>query len=423
MRFVDELGDWLGEIALAVLVFDRTGSPMATAALFLALQFVPAFATPPLVARLESLPTRVALVGLNLLQAAAFAGLALLTPHFSLVAVIVLGAIGSGLAISGRALTRAAAVAAAAPHGLLREGNAILNVGFTAGAAAGPALAGVIVAGAGAQTALFADAISFAVVAVLLATASGMPRTHPETAGWVIRLRRALSYVRSKAQLRLLIIAQALAFVFFTIVIPIEVVFAKETLGAGDAGYGALLASWGAGMVVGSVAFAVLRRVSLRVLLPISTFAVGIAYLLTGVAPSLAFACAASVLGGAGNGIEWVALVTAVQQLTRAEYQARVASLVESVAKAAPGLGFLLGGATATLFNPRVSYAVAGLGVLAVLAVAAGALARAGWRGEPPVDLDFEETLGEAAGAPQISDSISVGTLEAPETAPETAPR
>ncbi len=423
VRFVDELGDWLGEIALAVLVFDRTGSPMATAALFIALQFVPAFATPPLVARLESLPTRATLAGLNVLQAAVFAGLALLAPHFSLGAVIVLGAIGSGLAISGRALTRAAAVAAAEPHGLLREGNAVLNVGFTAGAAAGPALAGVIVAGAGPQTALFADAVSFALVAVLLATASGIPRTQPEPSGWVTRLRRALAYVGKRRQLRLLIGAQAVAFVFLTIVIPIEVVFAKETLDSGDLGYGVLLASWGFGMVLGSLAFVMLRRVSLRVLLPISTLAVGVAYLLTGAAPTLAFACAASVLGGTGNGIEWVALVTAVQQLTRAEYQARVASLVESVAKAAPGIGFLLGGATAALFSPRVSFAVAGVGVLAVLAVAAGALARAGWRGEPAADLALEETLREAAGAAQISDGINVSAVEAPETAPETAPR
>ena len=109
-----------------------------------------------------------------------FAGLALLAPHFSLVAVVVLGAVGSGLAISARTLSRAAAAAAAEPHGLLREGNALLNVGFTAGAAAGPALAGLIVAGAGPQTALFADAASFALVAVLLATASGLPRARPE---------------------------------------------------------------------------------------------------------------------------------------------------------------------------------------------------------------------------------------------------
>ncbi len=417
VRFVDELGDWLGEIALAVLVFDRTGSPMATAALFLALQFIPAFATPPLVARLEALPSRVALAGLNVVQAAVFAGLALVAPHFSLVAVVVLGAVGSSLAISARTLSRAAAAAAAEPHGLLREGNALLNVGFTAGAAAGPALAGLIVAGAGPQTALFADAASFALVAVLLATASGLPRARPESAGWTTRLRRALAYVGERPQLRLLIGAQAVAFVFFTIVIPIEVVFAKQTLGAGDGGYGALLASWGTGMVAGSVAFALLRRVSLRALLPISTLAVGVAYLLTGAAPSLAFACAASVLGGMGNGIQWVGVMTAAQQLTRAEYQARVVSLVESTAKAAPGLGFVLGGATAALFNPRVSYAVAGLGVIAVLAVASVALARAGWRGDSAEEIDLGESLREATAVPQISDNISVGTLEAPKTA------
>jgi len=419
VRFVDELGDWLGEIALAVVVFDRTGSPMATAALFLALQFVPAFASPPLVARLESLPTRGVLAALNLLQAAAFAGLALLVPHFSLGPVIALGALASGLAIAGRALTRAAAVAAAEPHGLLREGNAVLNVGFTVGAAAGPAVAGVIVATAGAQTALFADAASFALVAILLATASGMPPTRPGAAKWSTRLRDGLSYVKEQPQLRLLIAAQAMAFIFFTVVIPIEVVFAKETLGTGDAGYGALLASWGAGMVIGSVAFALLRRISLRILLPIATLGVGLAYVLTGLAPSLAFACAASVLGGAGNGIEWVALVTVVQQLTRGEYQARVAALVESVAKAAPGIGFLLGGATAALFNPRVSYLVAGVGVICVLSVAAIALTRAGWRGEPAADVDFEETMRETTGAPQISDSMSAGAdpLETTKTA------
>ena len=40
---------------------------------------------------------------------------------------------------------------------------------------------------------------------------------------------------------------QALAFVFFTLVLPIEIVYAKETLDAGDSGYGALLSSWGVG--------------------------------------------------------------------------------------------------------------------------------------------------------------------------------
>jgi len=386
-RFVDELGDWLGEIALAVLVFDQTGSPLATAGLFLALQFAPALATPPLVARLEQLHSRVSLPALSVVQAAALAGLAVLASDFSLPLVIALAALAGALSACTRTLTRAAAAAVLAPRGLLREGNALLNIEFTVTAAAGPALAGVVVATAGPRTALLADAASFAAVAVLLATASSLPRAKPDAAGWAVRLRRGLGYVRSHRQLRLLLTAQAMAFVFFAIVIPIEVVFAKETLDAGDAGYGALLGSWGGGMIVGGLAFAALRRTELRILLVVSTLAIGCAYLATGVAPTLFAACVASAVGGAGNGIQWVALITAVQQMTSADFQARVISLLESLGTAMPGLGFVIGGAVAALFSPRASFVVAGAGVLAVLAVAVVALSRANWSGEVAEDV------------------------------------
>jgi MFS family permease len=415
VRFVDEMGDWLGEIALAVLVFDQTGSPLATAALFLALQFAPAVATPPLVARLESLHSRVSLPALNVVQAAAFVGLAALSTDFSLLPVIALATLAGALATSGRTLTRAAAATVLAPRGLLREGNALLNIGFTVGAAGGPALAGVVVATGGPRTALLADAASFGAAALLLATTSSLPRAKPEAAGWTTRLRRGLSYVSSHRQLRLLLTAQAMAFVFFAVVIPIEVVFAKRTLGAGDAGYGALLASWGSGMVVGGLAFALLRGTELRILLPASTLAIGCAYLATGAAPTLLVACVASSVGGAGNGIQWVALITAVQQLTRDEFQARVISLLESVGTAMPGLGFVIGGAVAAIFDPRTSFVVAGAGVLAVLAVAFVALSRAGWRGEPAEDLvaTAEATLPGAA----VARTPGGAAMETPETA------
>lgn len=408
-RLVDELGDWLGEIALAVLVFDRTGSPMATTALFLALLFLPALATPALVARLESLPSRVSLPALNLVQAGAVAGIALLSPGFPLLWVVALAALAGALAVSSRALSRAAAAVVVAPQGLLREGNALLNISFTMGAAAGPAIAGVVVAGVGARTALFADAASFAAVAVLLATASGLPRAQPRTAGWGARLREALEYVRRRGLLRRLIGAQTAACVFFAVVIPVEVVFAKQTLGAGDAGYGALLASWGAGMVIGGFAFAALRRASLQALLVIGTAAVGCAYLATAAAPTLLIACLAAAAGGIGNGIQWVAVMTAVQQLTSDQFQARIISLLESLAKASPGLGFLIGGAVAAIFNPRVSFVVAGAGVLAVLGVAYVSLARAGWR---------SEAIDAAQRSPR-SDGPPPGASRGPATPPQ----
>src|SRR5919106_969873 len=95
---VNELGNWLGEIALAVLVFDQTGSPMATAALFCGMPFAPALLGPPIVARLEHLPARLILPLLYAAEAAAFAVLALLASDFALVAVLALATFDGSIA-------------------------------------------------------------------------------------------------------------------------------------------------------------------------------------------------------------------------------------------------------------------------------------------------------------------------------------
>src|SRR5689334_22768277 len=88
---VNELGDWMGIVALSVLVFDRTGSALATAALFLGTRFLPALIAPVLVARVEQPPPQFALPVLYCGEAAAFGALALLAgDSFSLGIVIVL---------------------------------------------------------------------------------------------------------------------------------------------------------------------------------------------------------------------------------------------------------------------------------------------------------------------------------------------
>jgi MFS family permease len=388
---VNELGNWLGEIALAILVFDQTGSPVATAALFLAMQFLPAFLAPVLVSRLESMPANRSLPILYGLEAIAFTALALLSQEFILAAVLVLAAFDGALAASARALTRASIGAILTSPGMLREGNAVLNFGFTVCAALGPLFGGVVVAGAGVEAALWADAISFGIVALALAGEKGIPRVEIGTARIVERLRDGYRYVRERPALARLLTAESAAFIFFYAAIPIEVVFAKETLDAGDAGYGLLLSSWGAGMVAGGLVFAMLRRLTLRVLLGASTLAIGLAYLGMAVAPSLAIACAAAAIGGIGNGMQWVAMVSAVQELTGLRYQARVMAMMESISSATPGIGFILGGAVAAILSPRASFAVAGFGVLIVLAAAAVALTRTGWRGDKPPPEELED--------------------------------
>jgi MFS family permease len=384
---VNELGDWLGIVALSVLVFELTESAFATTALFLGTGFLPALLTPLLVARVERPPPRYVLPTIYAGEAAAFGALAVLADSFSLAAVVAIATIDGTLALTARALTRAVAAAMLQEEGELRAGNAILNVAFTGGAAVGPAVAGAVVAAFGVQSALLLDAVSFYAIAWILFTGGPLPQAEPEPGRMRERLRAGIAYIRGHPTLRRLLGAQAAAFVFFAAVLPVEVIYAKETLGAGDTGYGLLLGSWGGGMVSGSVVFAALRRAALPTLLFFSTVAIGVGYLCMAAAPSLALACAAAALGGAGNGVQWVALVSAVQDLTKPSMQARVMSVLESSGAAMPGVGFLIGGLIAATVGTRAAFLAAGAGVMAIVLVFAPLLGTT-WKAASGADSD-----------------------------------
>jgi hypothetical protein len=82
---VNELGDNLGVVALALLVLEGTDSALATTGLFLCSRFVPAFVAPALTARLDRLLVSRSLPFLYVLEAIAFAGLAVIaSTRFSL---------------------------------------------------------------------------------------------------------------------------------------------------------------------------------------------------------------------------------------------------------------------------------------------------------------------------------------------------
>lgn len=373
---VNEMGDWLGIVALSVLVFELTGSAAATTALFMGTGFLPALLTPFCVARLERPPPRFVLPAIYAAEAAAFGALALLAGHFSLAAIVAIAAVDGALALTGKTLTRAVTATMLEPHGELRAGNAVLNIAFTGGAAVGPALAGAAVATLGVQSALLLNAVSFYLIACIVLTARPLPQAEPEPGQLREQVRAGLGYIRRNPTLRRLLAAEAGALVFFSLAVPIEVIYAKQTLGAGDAGYGLLLASWGAGMVFGSIVFATLRRAPLPLLLFFSTVAIGASYLGLAGAQTLAIACACAVFGGAGNGIQWVAVISAVQELTSSTMQARVLGTLESSASATPGIGFVLGGLIASAWSPRAAFLVAGVGVMVIVMASALVLGR-----------------------------------------------
>ncbi len=367
---INEFGDSIGVVALALLVYAETRNPLATAGLFLALNVGPAFLAPAVTARVDHLPLRRVLPLLYLAEAIAFGLLALIAGNaFLLPLVLLLGLIDGTLALTGRGLTRAAVAAILEPSDQLRPGNALLNVAFAVAAVGGAAAGGLIAGTAGIALALAADAVSFLIIALLLAFTRDLPRVVETATPLRAKLREGAGFVRRHPLVRGLLIGEGMAIVMFTIVVPIEVFYARDSLGADESGFGLLLAAWGAGLVVGSLIFIVAKRLSLPLLVLGSTTMIGAAYIGMSAAETLAGACALSILGGAGNGVQWVSVVTALQEVTPRDLQARMMALLESINRAAPAVGFLVGGLLVNAFSPRTAFATAGCGVLLLVLI------------------------------------------------------
>jgi hypothetical protein len=416
---VNRTGDQLGIFALAVVVYERTGSALATAGLFLATQFGPGLLGPLVVARIDRVQLGSLLSRIYAVEAALFGVLVAIAPHGPVVLVVAVAFIDATLAFTARVLTRSGAATTLADRDLIAEGKAAFNVVFAVSMAAGPALAALLVTAGSARIALGLDAGSFLVAALIMFSARGRPGTLIELesepgSAWR-RLRTGFGYLRRHPALRGLVVAEGMAFVFFYFPIPVIVVYAKQSLHAGVGGYGAILTSWGIGVILGSVVQArIARRAGSRLILA-STGAVAVGYLGTAAAPSLAVACAASVIGGIGNGTQWAAVETVVHRLVAEAFRARVASTLETLMAIAPGFGILGGGALAAAWSPRAAYYLAGAGVC-VLIVAS---LLSGGRLFATAPTDIGEGDMPRTGAP-LADATPLAAVQPAEAVPES---
>jgi hypothetical protein len=367
---LNELAWSIGSLALAVLVYRRTGSALGATAYFLCSQFVPALIAPAVVARVDHLAPGRVLPALYGAEALLFGALAWVAPRFALIPVLALTIADGIFAITARPLARAALVAVTAPHGLLREGNAIANSSFSITFMAGPALGGAVVVAGGTVAALLANSGVFVVMALTLLSAHGLREGGPSGVPSPGRFRAALAYARSKPSIRLLLWLQVTAILFFSISVPVEVVFAQHTLHAGAAGYGALLSAWGAGAVVGSAVYARWRRLPGRTMIVLGAVALGGGFAVMAIAPSLGVAIGGAVVAGVGNGIEAVAVRTTLQEHVDQSWMAMIMSLSESILQAAPGGGIVIGGAVTALAGSRAALAAAGAGAFAIAGAA-----------------------------------------------------
>jgi len=382
---INRLGTWFGYIALSLAVYAHTHSALAVAALLIAAEAVPAVVVPLVVARVEASTRRAGLSALYAFEAATAAALGFLLMSFWLPAILLIAIADGAAALAAAGLLRAAAAraareareadpsgngagaeddAAAAEHDV----NAALNIAFSLTFVLGPGLAGLLVAATSASVALFLDAGTFLACGLMLLDLS--PRVEPQEGGEGVRerIRDAWAHINSMPVLRALLIAEGIALVFFAADAAIEVPYATVTLNAGDGGYGLILTVWGIGTGVGSLVFARAVHRALGAMLSGGALAVGLAYIGFAIAPTLALACVASLLGGVGNGVQWASLVSAVQQMTPSRLHGQLMGAAESIAAVCPAAGLLLGGGLVALSSPRSAFLVVGIGATVMTA-------------------------------------------------------
>lgn len=197
---LSEVGDWAARFALAVLVFDRSGSPFLTAAT-LAVTYLPYLLSPVLTPLAQRLSLRRMMIGSDVVRMVLFALIALPLPTWSLLVL----AFVAGLATPPFEAARSAIIPEAAGEARMGDGYALSNVTFQVAQVAGLAVGGALLLAIGPEAALIMNAATFGVSAVVL-TGLQAGRQPPPPEPPLTRTRQAFSMVRQRGLLRQMVV-------------------------------------------------------------------------------------------------------------------------------------------------------------------------------------------------------------------------
>jgi MFS family permease len=269
-QLVSLAGSWMQNVALAWLVVELSGSPLAVGALMFC-RFIPftilGLVAGVLVDRFEIRRLVMATQAAAMLVSILLAALTL-TGHATLPLVYVLASLG-GVALAFDAPGRQALTfQMVGPQELP---NAVaLNAGlFNASRIIGPALAGAVIAAVGTGACFVVNAVSFLAV---LAALAGMreEELHPvdrsSSAGLFRGTREALAFAQDDPQLRIVLVVVTIVSTVgfnFHVLVPL---LASSTLAVGPQGFGLLSAGFGLGALLGALASATTHGASWRLL-------------------------------------------------------------------------------------------------------------------------------------------------------------
>jgi MFS family permease len=352
-------GTYLAAIALTVDVYDRTGSGVWVAALLIA-DFLPivliGLLLGPLVDRLSR---QKLIVVSDIARFGVFAALPFVDSAGAVVGLAAVSGVATGFFQP--------AVYAGLPNLVsdeeLTNANSLLQTVETLAWMIGPVVGGVMLTAWGPSAPYAVNAVTFLVSAALVTRIPGsrlrsgesLSRGHWRDVADGVRL------VVTARPLRTVLVVWNVVLVGGAAINVAEVIFAKETLGAGNVGFGAIVAASGVGLALGSyLAVPALGKVGLRrhYIGSIALMAVGWG----GAALSgTIWVAVPFVIGGAaGNGAAIICNRLLVQRGAPDQYRGRALATIMSSSYAVQGLAMAAAGVLTDAFGARAIWIAAG---------------------------------------------------------------
>ncbi|MEV4261921.1 MFS transporter [Kribbella sp. NPDC049584] len=367
---VSMLGTVGAQVALSILVFERTGSPLLSA-LVLVCSFLPYAVGGVLFSSVaDRFPARRVLVVCDLLSAVCVGGM--LVPGMPVAGLLAL-LLGTGLIAPIFAGARAASLAHLLPADLFPIGRSLLRAISQVTVLTGFALGGIAMAAIGANWLLALDVVTFVASAVLIGL--GTPYSPPgdRQRNTVRDSWTGLQYLFANRKLRRLILLTWMAPAFSSVPDGLAVAYTAQ-VGTVAAAAGALFTGYAVGTVLGELVVARFPPSARRRLV--------VPLLLTSQLPAIAFLAEPSVpvaavllaIAGAGyafnQGVDPLIL-----QAVEPSYRGRLFTVQTSGLMAIQGVSIALAGVVGSFLAPNLTIAAAGLlGTTTILLIARQAL-------------------------------------------------
>ena len=409
-------GTYLAAIVLTVDVYDRTQSGVWVAALLIA-DFLPivliGLLFGPLVDRLSR---RRLMVVSDLTRFGVFAALPFVDSPQAIVALAGVAGIATGF-------FRPAVFAGLpnlVPDDELTNANFLLQTIETVAWMLGPVVGGLMLTFSGPEVPYAVNATTFLISAALVARIPERSLRSEEslTRGHWRDVSDGLRLVITSPPLRTVLVVWNVVLLGSAAINVAEIFFAKDTLDAGNIGFGVIVAASGVGLALGSyLAAESLGKVGLRRYYTGSIALMGLGWGIAALATSIWVAVPFVVAGAAGNGAAIICNSILVQRGAPDRYRGRALATIMSSNYAVLGLAMASAGVLTDAFGARWVWMAAGIGYLLAAAVA---FVMMSWM--PAAVEDENVTLEAAAEAAANALAVTDGAGPVPEQAvPEPA--